>query len=326
MAYHFQRDKVQILCKGDGYLIRMTKVVRAVGHPPVEFIYARIDVSVVPDSPQIAASYYRDNPITLENLRFRVSDYAGGLLRYNVLHQYPSNIELALLLHRTDEDLPRPLGSGETARVRYTFEPTNLQWGHWLEREVRVPTDFLVVSLLFPRDLVTCSAAEVVGGSKRPLPGGLIHRQSPKFDWWYWELDDPSVHHRFRFTWAYKDGREKRIMDQVRRAYGGCAPDTFGLSVDARSARWFGHTLTFSPTQAMVMQYLVNSTTRIRKISEQDVLTEVESRSTRLRDVFKAHPAWGTLVVAKRGFVSLDYSAAAYRRYVSAVSREGMDD
>jgi hypothetical protein len=80
-------------------------------------------------------------------------------------------------------------------------------------------------------------------------------------------------------------------------------------SIDFRSVHWFGADHTFSATQAACVQVLWEAWENgTPEVGQATILEhpEVEAESKRLVDVFKGHPAWGTMIVKGR-------TAGAYR-------------
>jgi hypothetical protein len=70
-------------------------------------------------------------------------------------------------------------------------------------------------------------------------------------------------------------------------------------SLDFRSVHWFGANFTFSPTQAACMKVLWQAWENgTPELGQATILEhpEVEAESKRLVDVFKGHPAWGTIL------------------------------
>lgn len=69
-------------------------------------------------------------------------------------------------------------------------------------------------------------------------------------------------------------------------------------SVDFRSVRWFGIDYTFTPTQAAVVKSLwENWENETPDVGQDAILEGAGSECDRLRDLFRNHPAWGTLIV-----------------------------
>lgn len=316
MSYRFLLDKAQIFFDGQNYFIRMIKIVEPLTTEPVEFVYARVDVSITPEMPDITSEYYRHNPISLEALKFTPLLNRVHPLRFNILNQYTSNIEVAILMHRADADNPSPLRPGQTAVISHQIKASMRQWGNWLQREVRIPTERVSVSLIFPHGIVACRGVLIVGGSQRPLKGRLEMRTSCGFDHWYWKIESPTVHERYKFTWEFEDGREKIIKQDIVKRYSKYS-SKFSLSEDGSQANWFGESIKFSTKQAMAIQYLWERNRADFAISEYELLEEIESKSGRIRDVFKNKvPLLQTLLKWSRGRVQLDISRQAFDAYI----------
>lgn len=70
-------------------------------------------------------------------------------------------------------------------------------------------------------------------------------------------------------------------------------------SPDFRSVVWFGEPYTFTPTQAAIVEKLWEAwEDDCPGVGQVALLEAVGSDSNRLRDVFKDHPAWGTMIVS----------------------------
>ena len=68
-------------------------------------------------------------------------------------------------------------------------------------------------------------------------------------------------------------------------------------SADFRTVRWFGTDYTFTPTQAAIVRQLWDAwEDGAPGIGQETLTTEAGSESTRLRDLFREHPAWGTMI------------------------------
>ncbi len=84
-------------------------------------------------------------------------------------------------------------------------------------------------------------------------------------------------------------------------------PETSGrptASADFRSVNWFGNDYTFTALQAKVVSLLWDGwVDGVPDMGEATILTEAESESKKLLDVFrsgdKRHPAWGTMIQSK---------------------------
>lgn len=316
MSYQFLEDRAQVFFNGQHYIIRMTKKVAPNDNKPVDFVYARLDMSIIPENSFVTSEYYRQNPISLENLNFRANLNRVYPLRYNVLSQYPSNIELAILMHMVGSASPSPIGIGEIAEVSHQIQATMFQWGNWLQREIRVPTQRVSVSIYFPKGIATCSGISIIGGKEQPLLKPLEAKVGKFFESWHWETESPQIHERFRFMWQFKDEREKRIKENIEKHFSH-NPSHFLLSKDGSEAVWYGERLRFSTKQAMTIQYLWHENQPDFSVSEQELLEHIGSQSSRIRDIFKTRPPLlQTLLKWHRGRVKLDISEISYNDFM----------
>ena len=311
MTYRFLRDATYVIFADDKYKVRMSKVVAPNGVEPVEFVYARIDVNALGEENDISKCYYFNNPITLQNINFRAYTGTDTRLKTSILNSYPSNIELAILLEEERTGYHRHILPGQAMGVNHELQPTIRQWGPWLQRAVRVPTDELVVMLAFPPDTVSLvTGKRLVGGSSRTLLPRLRHRGRRDWDIWYWRKLKPSVLDHYRFVWEFLDHREQGVAEEIRSAYERLSHDnTFALESDGRHAVWNGELFSFSLFQGDCMLYLVQALVRgTSMVHEQEILRQINSNSKRLRDLFKGHPAWGKLIKYDKAYIKLNLS------------------
>jgi len=69
-------------------------------------------------------------------------------------------------------------------------------------------------------------------------------------------------------------------------------------SPDFRSVRWFGTDYTFTATQAAIVKVLWEAWERdTSNVGSETLLEAADSKTSRLVDAFRNHPAWGTLIV-----------------------------
>ena len=88
--------------------------------------------------------------------------------------------------------------------------------------------------------------------------------------------------------------------------YGG--PPEFWFSGDFRSCRWYGRYFRFTYTQSKVVKLLFEAWQRgAPELAESTILNRVNSGAVRLYDLFRGHPAWGSLIItAGRGLYQLN--------------------
>lgn len=288
------------------YTIRVNKGAFVQDLAPAGIFQARMDMNVLPDDRATAKIYYRQEPITLNNLAFRAWVDGSEVSDFVIQHEYDSNIELALPVKMTRQ----------VHRVRYEYHPSIFKWGSWFQREVRGQTGNLSVCLVFPQGAVELNGSCLRGHDEVSLPGAIRYRRLFGKDIWWWAIDDPGVLERYRFRWRFFDKRDEKIRDRIQAEYGDFGKQGFELDEDGSTAVWFGTQLTFSTTQAQIMQQLFDNSRKFRKIRQDAVLTAVDSRSARIRDVFRRHAAYGSLVKVDNGFVFLDVSQDAHRSFL----------
>lgn len=80
------------------------------------------------------------------------------------------------------------------------------------------------------------------------------------------------------------------------------SPAPIAVSIDGRSARWFGQLLEFTPQQAAVTRLLWDAYQNgTPTIGGETILAHIEAGSgTRVQHIFdnSRHPAWGTFIIA----------------------------
>lgn len=104
---------------------------------------------------------------------------------------------------------------------------------------------------------------------------------------------------------VFRSGRKLVLHDPVFRAVPPrpAASDDGPLpgvtaSPDYRCLNWHGTVFSFTEPQSCVVKMLVEATAKgVPDIGDKALLRASGSESTQLRDVFKDHPAWGTLIV-----------------------------
>lgn len=216
------RDEVDISYSDDtkSYHVLFRKVIRNLSTRPKDHIYARIDVCVTPGDQQLAQAYYHDHPISLEGLNFRATDGEGHPLDVHILHQYPSNIEMHLRFRDRVSGAFFPIYENQEIEIRYECDVSDRQWGTYLRRHVRVKTDHLAVRFSFPSNLARVWGNEEMGDNMIPLPREIVRQTMSDKDIYTWSTSTPDLDTIFTFHWAFTDGREKSLYEELRRSYG----------------------------------------------------------------------------------------------------------
>lgn len=202
------------------YHVVFKKVIRNMSARPRDHTYARIDVCIIPDDPELGQAYYHDHPLSLDGINFRALDGDGHNLDVRILHQYPSNIEMHLRFRDPSTGEFFPVYENQEIEVIYTCDVSDRQWGTYLKRHVRVKTDRLEVQLTFPKNLVRVWGNEEVGDGVAALAQGLERRIVGDDEVYTWSTSAPDQESIFLFRWKFLDGRDKALYEELRQRYG----------------------------------------------------------------------------------------------------------
>ena len=90
------------------------------------------------------------------------------------------------------------------------------------------------------------------------------------------------------------------IKPQAKEGHGDNAEQNLPktrYSIDFRSVHWFGTDYSFTPNQAAAVKILWEAwENRTPDVGGDTIATEAESDSRRARDIFKRHPAFGSMI------------------------------
>lgn len=305
--YEFVLDEVAICYDQQkrAYTVRWHKIVRNLARVPLECVYARIDVCVLPNARELANRYYRILPIDLEAIKFVARHSDGSKLRHEIVRQYDSNIELDIFFRDASTGRQFPARQGESREIFYEIEVTDHQWGPYLERHVRVPCETVRVELQFPKDLMKlCGEEHSAAGHRNFFQTPIVHDDTSGQDRFVWCAERPTPGTRYRFTWSFGDQREMEVRDEIERLLTAkLAPVSEGQShsPDYRSIVWDGIAYTLTTIQAAAVEALWEAYTRgAPEVSQEWLLESIGSDAKRLRDLFRRHPAWRQVIVQGR--------------------------
>jgi hypothetical protein len=99
---------------------------------------------------------YRNDPLTWDELQLQAW-HDGEPITWQVRHDRDAFKELWLLFE--NDEARFPLYPGETTEIAYSYTVSDIKWGQWFQRAVRLPTKQLIVRLDFPAELgLRCGA------------------------------------------------------------------------------------------------------------------------------------------------------------------------
>jgi transcriptional regulator with XRE-family HTH domain len=176
------------------------------GTEPVTRYPAVVVVDRYPGDVDVSKRYYRDHPLTLDELRFSAvyGDPPGEPMGWEPRADADSYKEIHLLFE--NESAQFPLYPGREATIAYRYTVTEDKWGPWFEREIRMPTRELVVRLKFP-----AAAHATVWGTQRTLTGDaplgspVRKRAVGGHEIFEWSTREPPLLSWYRLQWRLDD-------------------------------------------------------------------------------------------------------------------------
>jgi len=175
------------------------------GPEPVIRYPVRIAVDRYPAEPERSNRYYREHPLTWEELAVTATFGADPAepMRLRPIYDRDSFKEIWLLF---ENDQGRfPLYRGQRTTISYTYQVSEDKWGQWFQRAVRLPTRRLSVQLDFP-----ASREPMVWGVQTSLTAESALRtpveRTPAGDRvrFVWSTEHPPMHTRYRLEWRFR--------------------------------------------------------------------------------------------------------------------------
>ncbi|OLE28228.1 MAG: formylmethionine deformylase [Actinobacteria bacterium 13_1_20CM_3_71_11] len=175
------------------------------GPEPVIRYPVRIAVDRYPSEPERSNRFYREHPLTWEELNLTAifGTAPGERMRLRPIYDRDSFKEIWLLF---ENDQGRfPLYRGQRSTISYTYQVGEDKWGQWFQRAVRLPTRRLSVHLDFPAAL-----EPMVWGVQTSLTAESALRtpvertSAGERVVFVWSTDHPPMHTRFRLEWRFK--------------------------------------------------------------------------------------------------------------------------
>ncbi|OLE21431.1 MAG: formylmethionine deformylase [Actinobacteria bacterium 13_1_20CM_3_71_11] len=175
------------------------------GPEPVTRYPVRIAVDSFPGNPERSNQYYRQHPLSWDELHLEgiFGDEPGERMGLRPIYDRDSFKEVWLLF---ENDQARfPLYRGQRATITYRYQVGEDKWGQYFQRAVRIPTRRLSVRLDFPADRVP-----VVWGVQTSLTAEsalrtpVEHSGSGERVIFTWSTEHPPMHTRYRLEWRFR--------------------------------------------------------------------------------------------------------------------------
>jgi peptide deformylase len=194
----------------DGSVYRATqrRQIFNASEDPITRYLIRISVDRYPGNPERSNQLYRENPLTWDELGLTAS-IAGEPIGWRVQHDRDAFKEVWLTF---ENDYGRyPVYPGETAWIEYSYTVTDVKWGTWFQRAIRLPTRRLSVTLDFPTDLdpVVWGTETTMTAEAFPFRSAVRQHTQDDRRIYAWSTDDPPLHARYRLEWKFRARPER---------------------------------------------------------------------------------------------------------------------
>ena len=206
-------DDAELSYDGRIYRATMRRKLFNCGHEPISRYLIRISVDRYPGSPEQSNELYRNDPLTWDELQLQAW-HDGEPMTWQVRHDRDAFKELWLLFE--NDEARFPLYPGESTEIVYSYTVSDIKWGQWFQRAVRLPTRRLIVRLDFPAELGPSVWGMETSMSAEALPfrtpiSRTDDHQRTQFSW---TTDDPPLHARYRLEWRFKQ-RPVHQLDSI---------------------------------------------------------------------------------------------------------------
>jgi peptide deformylase len=198
-----EHDDAELRYNGHTYRATMRRIIRNCGEGPITRYLVRISVDRFPGSPERSNELYRNDPLTWDELDIHAEN-DGEPMTWQVRHDRDAFKELWLLFE--NDQAKFPLYPGETTEIVYSYTVSDIKWGNWFQRAIRLPTRCLSVRLDFP---AACGPS--VWGMETSMSAEALPFRTPitrtvdedrvRFAW---STEDPPLHARYRIEWRFK--------------------------------------------------------------------------------------------------------------------------
>ncbi|MBV8995577.1 MAG: peptide deformylase [Pseudonocardiales bacterium] len=196
-------DDAELTYDGRIYRATMRRKLFNCGNEPISRYLIRISVDRYPGSPEQSNELYRNDPLTWDELQLQAW-HDGEPMTWQVRHDRDAFKELWLLFENNEARFP--LYPGESTEIVYSYTVSDIEWGQWFQRAVRLPTRQLIVRLDFPAELEPSAWGMETSMSAEALPfrtpiSRINNGERTQFSW---TTDDPPLHARYRLEWRFK--------------------------------------------------------------------------------------------------------------------------
>ncbi|WP_051798484.1 inositol monophosphatase family protein [Catenuloplanes japonicus] len=215
---------------GHGYTQRTYRRLTNASGQTLDRYPIRIAVERYPDDPELSRSHHRRHPLVTADLGIWAR-CDGRRMTWSVSQDRDDYKEI--WLHFADEDGTFAVPPGGHADLEYGYTVSDLQWGPWSQRPIRVPTHRFSAEFTFAEDLraVVHGTETTLTGRTTALP--IAENRVDGRSIFTWETADPPLNSRYRFSWQLRPGTRSvapsrtitaltdALAEQVRTLAGG---------------------------------------------------------------------------------------------------------
>ncbi|OLF05921.1 formylmethionine deformylase [Actinophytocola xinjiangensis] len=173
---------------------------------PISRYLVRISVDRFPGDPERSNQLYSETPLTWDEIGLRAwhGPDRTNPMRWTVHHDRDAFKEIWLLF--SGEHGHFPLYPGESCWIEYEYTVSEVHWGNWFQRAVRLPTRTLSVVLNFPAELTTSVWGLYTSMTSQAVPFATAIARDVSSDRhiFSWSCEDPSLHARYRLEWDFR--------------------------------------------------------------------------------------------------------------------------
>jgi transcriptional regulator with XRE-family HTH domain len=195
-----EHEQAGLEYRDGSYRARIRRQLRNTGSRPVTQYLIRIAVDRYPDDARRSNEFYRANPLTWAEIGL-AAECGGEPMDWRAEQDRDSYKEAWLLFENGDGRFP--LYPGETSWLEYGYAIPAAKQGQRWEREIRLPTRRLSLTMTFPAEAepavwgsmtsVTADAAAFPTPIARQVKGDQVE--------FTWSADDPPLHARYQVEW-----------------------------------------------------------------------------------------------------------------------------
>jgi peptide deformylase len=208
-----EHDDAELIYDGHSYQPTMRRRLLNCGDEPISRYLIRISVDRYPGSPEQSNELYRNDPLTWEELHLEAW-HDGEPMTWQVRHDRDAFKELWLLFE--NDEARFPLYPGESTEIVYRYTVSDIKWGQWFQRAVRLPTRRLSVRLDFPAELAPSVWGMETSMTAEALPFRTPITRTKEADriQFAWTTDDSPLHARYRIEWRFKQSNTPQTADK----------------------------------------------------------------------------------------------------------------